>query len=337
MKGKILIVTFILIFGNLYCQIDSLLVKSLNNNVLSLEQKVSQVISNQINYKIEKDLLKETYSNNYGRIQLIISIVLGLITLFGIFGISSINRIKKDYEKELKEFRELKTKFENDYNKLNENQEAIDKQISELNIVNQEQDVKLKILEIKEKAGDFISIRNYIYALEYVNIGLNLEKDNISLLDIKALIYTRMQEYDKAVDTQKEILCIESDNVSAIQELAELYLLTNRQEDFSEFRNQNKNILAINSNNILSILLEVLYQYNQKDIEEIDKYTNQILQGLDENERKKVCDWEFSDIRNAIKNDQNSELRKHLECFIKIVSGQMSKKEYQLQLEKGKV
>ena len=68
MKEKILCVLLVMISLNLFCQKDSLSTKKIQNQLSNLEFKVNQTISNQLNYRIEKDLLKETYSNNYDRI-----------------------------------------------------------------------------------------------------------------------------------------------------------------------------------------------------------------------------------------------------------------------------
>ena len=76
---------------------DSLQIINLKNQVTQLENSVSEIRRDELNYKLEKDLLKETYSNNYERISLIITIVLGIIGLFGYSGLKDINSIRKEY------------------------------------------------------------------------------------------------------------------------------------------------------------------------------------------------------------------------------------------------
>lgn len=74
----------------------------MEKRLADLERKVHIIDVGQINYKIEKDLLKETYSNNYERINTVITFVLGLIGVIGFVGIKDIGSIKKEYESELK-------------------------------------------------------------------------------------------------------------------------------------------------------------------------------------------------------------------------------------------
>ena len=74
----------------------------IERELYDLENKVKIIDTNQLNYKIEKDLLKETYSNNYEQINLIITIVLGIIALLGFLGLRDISSIKKNFNSELK-------------------------------------------------------------------------------------------------------------------------------------------------------------------------------------------------------------------------------------------
>ena len=51
------------------------------NRLYDLEHKVKIIDNNQLNYKIEKDLLKDTYSNNYETISIVIAI---FAAIFGV-------------------------------------------------------------------------------------------------------------------------------------------------------------------------------------------------------------------------------------------------------------
>lgn len=333
MKTKVIIFIIIMFSIGLLCQNDSLSMNKIQNQLSNLETKVDQTISNQLNYKIEKDLIKETYSNNYDRIQIIISIVLGLITLFGIIGINSINKTKKEYEKELNDLKNLKSKLENDYFKLSENQENMDKQINELNVVNQVQDSKLKILEIKEKTVTYLSNKNYIQALEYITIGINLEPKNISLLRLQASIYSKMLDFEKAIKIHKLILKEDPSNNDSIEELAELYLLTKNNDDFKKLKGKNRAVLSVNINNMKSVLFDVLLSYNEKNIDRIKDKFEEVLSTLDDNVSKKLIQWDFYEINNVISKKNSDELSTYLHYFINIIDGHWNKKQYEAQLK----
>ena len=319
----------------MFGQTDSLKVLKLEQKQEILEQKLEQVKSNQINYKVEKDLLKETYSNNYSRIQTIITIVLGLFTVLGFLGINSITKTKREYEKELKEFKDLKSQLEKDYEKLKDKQETFDKQIIEINSLNQEQDKKLKVLDVKEKANSFISRGSYLQSLEYITIGLELVPKDNTLRHLKALAYFKMQEYEEAIKINKSVLEDDPKNTSSLYDLAELLLITKRDEEFIELREKYKTELAFNYDNPESIFLEALHQYNLNKPKEIEKITNKFIEDLEENERKRFMNWSFDDVRRSFKNP-SEERTKRLNYLINFLSGAWNKTNLNKQLEKDK-
>lgn len=99
-----------------------------NYKVDRLHDELAMIKANQINYRIEKDLLKETYSNNYERINTVITAILGFVALLGFLGIKDISKIKTQYNNELSKLRKLKIKFEakskefdNDIKEIEEN------------------------------------------------------------------------------------------------------------------------------------------------------------------------------------------------------------------------
>jgi tetratricopeptide (TPR) repeat protein len=330
--------SIILIFIStfLFSQTDSIKVVTLENKVSFLENRIDQISTNQLNYKIEKDLLKETYSNNYSRIQTIITIVLGLISILGFLGINSIVKTKKEYENELKEFAGLKTKFENDYKYLKDYQKSFDKQINEINSLNQEQDKKLKILDVKEKANTNINNGNYLQALEYITIGLELEPKDNDLRHLKGLAYFRMQQYEDAININKSILEDDPKNNASLYDLAELLLITERNEEFKELRNNNKIELNTNFDNPKSVYLEALHLYNLKKPEKISKMTEEFIADIDENSRKRFMGWNFTDVRRTFKNSEEERTKK-LNYLINILAGTWSKNNYNKELEKEKV
>jgi tetratricopeptide (TPR) repeat protein len=317
----------------LFSQNDSIQMVNLENKVSFLESKIEQTEANQLNYRIEKDLLKETYSNNYSRIQTIITIVLGLISILGFLGINSIINTKKEYENELKEFSGLKIKFESDYNNLKNYQESFDKQINEINSLNQEQDKKLKILDVKEKANINISNGNYLQALEYITIGLELEPKYNNLRHLKALTYFRMQQYEDAIKVNKSILDDEPKNSSSLYDLSELLLITERNDEFIELRENYKTELNVNYDNPRSVYLQALYLYNLDKTKKIIEITDEFVANLEENSRKIYMDWDFTDIRRTFKGSEEERAKK-LNYLINILGGNWSKANYKKQLEK---
>ncbi|TXD47387.1 MULTISPECIES: tetratricopeptide repeat protein [unclassified Polaribacter] len=326
---KAFILFLITIFTiNVNAQKDSLSLTKLQSKQIELENKISQVRQNQLNYKIEKDLLKETYSTNYERIQSIITLILGVFTVLGFLGIRSIWNLKKNYETELNDLRTLKTEFENDYNNLIGKQNTLDKKIEAIDSINQEQDLKLKILDIREKTDDLISKRQYLQALEYITVGLEIDSKNTDLKHSKAFIFYRLRKYKESIKLHREILKIEPKNTTSLFDLAELLLIIKHNEEFKEFRSSNENELGLDSENPITIYLDGLYNYNIQKTDLLENNISTILNSMETDERKKHLEWDFADLRFAIKDEENNSLKEKIVGFTNLLSGTWTKKKY---------
>jgi hypothetical protein len=69
---------------------------SILNRLDRIETNLVETRRDQLNYRIEKDLLKETFSSNYQTINIVLTIVLALFTVVGYLGIRDIGAIKKN-------------------------------------------------------------------------------------------------------------------------------------------------------------------------------------------------------------------------------------------------
>ena len=83
MKYWILIIIYSLLFSLNAQKADSSANEKLENELKKLSDQVTEVRRDQLNYQIEKDLLKETYSSNMDTINIVIAIILAI---FGIIG-----------------------------------------------------------------------------------------------------------------------------------------------------------------------------------------------------------------------------------------------------------
>ncbi len=93
--------------------------KDLNSKIERLEHDVKMLRQTQINYKIEKEALKEVYSSSLQGAQVILVVVMGVLTVLvgtftalGIKGWRDIVTIKGNFEKDLEDFRTKKTESE---------------------------------------------------------------------------------------------------------------------------------------------------------------------------------------------------------------------------------
>jgi hypothetical protein len=161
---------------------------------------VKRYESNEQNYKLEKDLLKETYSNNYERISLMITIILGVIGILGYLGIRDISSIKKEYEKELSNLRQIQGQFNLKSEELEKDKKKFEDDLKAIIKENEEQSRKIKFIELKEKAGTLLKDGNLTSALEFSNAALDLSNNEISVLNLKGRVLCRLNQIKDAVD-----------------------------------------------------------------------------------------------------------------------------------------
>ncbi len=173
---------------------------SLNRRLDDIEHTIKQIDANQLNYKIEKDLLKETYSNNYEKINLVITLILGVMGVLGYLGLKDISTIKKEYEQELSNLRQvqgqinLKTQeFDTDKKKFEEDLKSIIKE-------NEEQSRKIKFIELKDKVRILFKDNNLAPALEFANVALQINENDSDLLNKKGRILCRLNQLKDAVE-----------------------------------------------------------------------------------------------------------------------------------------
>ena len=85
---------------------------SFKSEVNNLKHEIEILKRDQLNYQIEKDLLKDAYSNNYDKLNLFITGILLLFGFFGVLGIRDINSIKKEHKDELEKLKSLQVDLE---------------------------------------------------------------------------------------------------------------------------------------------------------------------------------------------------------------------------------
>ncbi len=205
----------------------------LENRLKINTESLDAVRRDQLNYNIEKNLLKEAYASNMQTINLIIALILGSLTILGYAGVRSINSIKKDFKGELDNLILLRSEFDLKMRDVDDQLLNAKKRYDELAQVNEKQDKRLQILEIQEKSAALIKEKNFSNALRYIDIGLSLSSHDISFLSMKALCLLCLKRFDECIFAYEILLSQDSNNISAITNLIELYLLTGKREKSS--------------------------------------------------------------------------------------------------------
>ena len=233
-------------------------IKQLHVELKNVGHDVEILRRDQINYKIEKDLLKEAYSSNIQTINLVITIVLGVLGVLGYLGIRSVKEIQTDYSVELEKLKTLKTQLESEIESVRSKQKEVEGQVGDLAKTNEEQDRRLKVMELIEKISNLIVTKQWGWAIKYVDIALGLDAENTLLLSQKASCHANQGELMAAIETVKKVLALEPENSSEAINLLEYLALTNQRTEFEEIYSRYKVAVDGEHDGSLTVYLEAL-------------------------------------------------------------------------------
>lgn len=263
-----------------------------------LAHQVAEVRRDQLNYQIERDLLKEAYASNLDTVRLVLTMILGAFTILGYLGLRSIGRLRTDFQTELDQFRGAKSAVEKQLLAVEQAQGRADSQMQELATKNAEQDRRLRGLELREKAAKLSQEGNHALALEYVIVGLEVSPNDLAMLALKANCLSKLGRVTEAIGVHQQVLKAVPEDSSTIVNLLEAFLLTGRLKEYEELAKTHADVLAPRSP-LLSWYLNALKLLVTKDrpgfLAHID-----VLATLVQPEQAKKLNWEFQDARVSL-------------------------------------
>jgi tetratricopeptide (TPR) repeat protein len=328
MKNISILVLFLFSI-QLHAQSDSI---ELNTQVLeikvnNLKHEIEILKRDQLNYQIEKDLIKDTYSNNYDKLNLFITGILLLFGFFGVLGIRDINSIKKEHKDELEKLKSIQLDLEAKSKDFEQTKTKYDKEIKEIIEQNEEQNRKLKILEIKDKIDKLLKERDHQRALEFCAVALEMAPDDCDLLNRRSSLYARTFKYNDAITNLKRVLDIEPDNSTANMNLAEIYLFSGQKEKFDEIYKGHESLFASKDERLIEYF-ELIDLFIKGKFDEIKDYMSKNIERSDLNNKKQQIDgWDFYDAMVFLANKPESDERKLLQKYTWYLAGSASAQE----------
>jgi tetratricopeptide (TPR) repeat protein len=298
----------------------------IDNRFKQIEYSVSEIRRDQLNYRIEKDLLKDTFSSNFQTVNIIITIILLLFGGISYFGMKDIGSLKKDYSSELEKLRALRNDFEINIKNITEEQSKVKDNYFEIIKSNEEQSKKIKVLELQEKVSSLLHSGNCQRALEYAAVALNLDTDNIVLLDLKGQCLWKLNDLNGSIATFNELLKVDTTNQGAIQNLLELYLIVNRIQEYEELYTKNQSWLVAKNAPVFEMYFSVLKCYQLGQLQQIEEKIKEYLKQFSD-EKKIAIKWSFDEVNNFLKGKPASKQKTLIILFIQLLEGKITKKE----------
>jgi hypothetical protein len=320
MNLKLRCVCIFVMFGLFSFSVNASPISDLQDKVDKLGIQLKMVEQNQINYQVERDLLKETYSSNFETINIVLTIILGLFSIIGFLGIRDISSLRTEYKVELGKLTESKKILDKITEEIGTKQETIIQQGQAIEKINEDQDRRIKILEIQEKAGTLIDQNNPQRALEYLAIGLDLDPKNILVINLQAKCFWKLRNYSGAIEKFEYLCEIDKTNEKLYkQNLLELYLFNNQIKKFDELFSLS---LVDGNGNGVEITLEEYLKLLKRYVIGQSIFTELIekMKGID-NIQKEYFSWGFGELQSYLNGKKESKDKKALLSFINVIMG----------------
>jgi len=309
-------------------------IEQLRTEINKTKQVLQEVRRDQLNYRIEKDLLKETYSSNVQTINIVIALILGILTVVGFFGVRSIDAIKKEFQKELNELRGLRKQYEQKFADIEAEQVHTEKEFEDLRATSEEQNKRLKILEIQEKAGSLMATKDFSRALEYLSVGLELGPDDVIMLRQKLYCYIKLYKFPEAMECGELLLKNEPSNMDAASELAELYLIEKKIPEYERLVEINREALIRRYSEYLLWFFELVKLYTKEDFDSfVIPFQDELIKEDSEKSEKIRGGWVFDEVKSVFGNDEETPQKSLLWKSIDFLEGKINESELKAAVE----
>jgi tetratricopeptide (TPR) repeat protein len=263
-----------------------------------LSDRVAEIRRDQLNYQVERDLLKEAYASNLQTVQLVLTMILGAFTILGYLGLRSIGALRSQFQSELDQMRVLKSALETQLRDVQVEQSRTDVQMAVLAKENADQDRRLRGLEMRERAAKLFAEGNYSLALEYVIVGLEISPNDANMLSLKATCLSALGRITEAISVHKEILRVMPDDGFAIVNLLEALLLAGRHDEFEELMSTRTDVVKSHSR-LLGWFFSALKLLLSKDLSGLTEHML-TLSSMISAEISRKMGWSFRDARVAL-------------------------------------
>ena len=262
-----------------------------NSRIAKIENDILEIRRDELNYRVEKDMLKENFATNYQTILIVTGFISAMFTVLSIFGVKGIKEIQNECEK-------IQNASRKELNDLKSIKDKLEAEIEKISLASTTQASQIKLLELNDKAREHFEHKRYDAALEYFNTISNMHDEMKTQQDDKTLIrqascLARMGRFKEALSfVRKAYICAPTpDNAS---NLAEFLLFENLIPEYAELTGKINGSLEN-----LRYYLDAFENYQGKNFPQMVKVITQFLANISESEKaipRQRLSWDFGDI-----------------------------------------
>ena len=246
-------------------------IKKVQSNIKILQYELDAVKRDKLNYEIEKEILKNSFSDNMQILNVILAALLLFFSiiggLFGYLGFKNITETKNKFSDELNSLINLKNSYTKRFSGLISREKEFIQRMNEIEEINSVQSKKIRMLELKNKLREIMKNKNYKQALSLIEIGLEDEENEYHLNFTKSIALARLRKYTEAAEISLKTLEIarETEKDSSIfiaHNLLEFTLFSKNIKNYNKYKKEYSEYLRYQT---IVIYFEALTFYIKKD------------------------------------------------------------------------
>ncbi len=190
----------------------NILIQSIENNKDSInkvqariniiEYELGAIKRDKINYNIEKNILKDSFSNSMQVLNIILASLLLFVSIiggfFGYLGFKNISETKAKFSEELSELVKLRNSYRSRFTALLSREKEFLNRMKDIEETNKEQSRQIHVLELKNQLREAFKAKSHSLALALCDIGIKEAPTEYYFYGIKGSVYADLLEYNDA-------------------------------------------------------------------------------------------------------------------------------------------
>jgi tetratricopeptide (TPR) repeat protein len=268
----------------------------LKGEVQSEQKKLSEALEgvkkDQINYRLDRDLLKDYFGAHLYTIQIVLLIASGIIALIAGLGLANIRELRDKYDREFRKLRNLRRSWQKVLQKLSQDYKKIQQK-------NLDQDQRLAEIECILQGESYLARGDYRLALRWAQPALEKYPRSTAVWYRKGTAHVRAAEYEEASEAFRRLLEVNPEHEDAVLALAEVSLMAGRIDTYEQTIKRFQKIIQrvddAESGRFIAYL-DVLKLYILKDLEGMKDRIRRSVQRLKPPENLEHMFWSFNDL-----------------------------------------
>lgn len=294
-------------------------IERLATRLSDLEDRLDIYRQTQLDYKLEKEVLKENYETTVNGILITISLIGVAFTIVGAFGIQSTRKTRDEFQNELTEFRHETSEMKVKYAQARSEFSQLLRRLKQAEISESKNSARLTILEQQEKIQSFMRNQNYSRALQYCLAALELDPNDSILNSQRQTCHVMLGDLPSALTTNELRLKIDPD---AIFDYLELLLLSGDTSRFKELLDEHST--HVDSRTNVRLYLNSLFAYQSNDDEGLQRLASATKALVPIETATRRVRWRFDEFKSVSSRWETDARLEQLLGIVDVLDGQKS-------------